>query len=105
MRFLPRRFTEPVWDCPSAVPSLHRITAACGPPITLHAAQVFTSFYPPESRHMDNAHRALPRCSSLMTMTLCMRSIQILMEFSQLSQLRVNATETGCPRYVRFTPQ
>jgi hypothetical protein len=37
---------------------------------------------------MNDAHRALPRCSSLMTMTLCMRSIQILMEFSQLSQLR-----------------
>ena len=35
---------------------------------------------------MDNAHRALPRCSSLMTMTLCMRPNQILMEFSQLSQ-------------------
>jgi hypothetical protein len=52
---------------------------------------------------MDNAHRALPRCSSLMTMTLCMRSIQILMEFSQLSQLRVNRYRNGlsaiCPIY------
>src|SRR4030081_3233423 len=76
MRFLPRRFTGPVWDCPSAVPSLHRITAACGPPTTLHAAQVFTSFYPPESKHMNDAHRALSRCSSLRAMTLCMRSIQ-----------------------------
>src|SRR6202048_1037067 len=50
MRFLPRRLTGPVWDCPSAVPSLHRMTAACGPPTTLRAAQVFTSFCPPESK-------------------------------------------------------
>src|SRR3979409_331860 len=50
MLFLPRRFTGPVWDCPSAVPSLHRMTAACGPPTTLRAAQVFTSCCPPESK-------------------------------------------------------
>jgi hypothetical protein len=72
--FLPRRFTGPVWDCPSAVPSLHRITAGCGPPTTLRAAQVFTSFYPPKSKHMNDAHR-LPRCSSLMT---CVRPLQRL---------------------------
>src|SRR5258706_7317817 len=53
MRFLLRRFTGPVWDCPSAVPSLHRITAGCGRPTSLHAAQVFTSFYLPESKHND----------------------------------------------------
>ena len=76
MRSLPRRFTGPVWDCPSAAPSLNRMTAACGPPTTLRAAQVFTSFYPPKSKHMNDAHRALPRCSSLMTMTLCVRSVQ-----------------------------
>src|ERR1700687_1082852 len=63
MRFLPRRLTGPAWDCPSVVPSLHRITATCGPPTTLRAAQVFTSFYPAESKNMDDAHRAPPRCS------------------------------------------
>ena len=36
----------PVWDCPSAAPSLNRIAAACGLPTTLRAAQVFMSFYP-----------------------------------------------------------
>src|SRR6266849_10474224 len=75
MRVLPRRLSGPVWDCPSVVPSLHRITATCGPPPTLRAAQVFTSFYPPESKHLNDAYRALPRCSSLMTMTLCVRPV------------------------------
>src|ERR1700730_13316718 len=54
MRSLPRRFMGPVWDCPSAAPSLNRIAAACGLPTTLHAAQVFTSFYPPKSRSMND---------------------------------------------------
>jgi NO-binding membrane sensor protein with MHYT domain len=31
------------------------IAAACGLPTTLRAAQVFTSFYPPKSRHMNDA--------------------------------------------------
>jgi hypothetical protein len=30
--------------------------------------------YPPKSKNMNDAHRALPRCSSLMTTRLCMRS-------------------------------
>ena len=55
MRSLPRSFMGPVWDCPSAAPSLNRIAAACGLPTTLPAAQVFTSFYPPKSRHMNDA--------------------------------------------------
>src|ERR1700681_3924233 len=42
-RSLPRSFTGPAWDCPSAAPSLNRIAAACGLPTTLRAAQVFTS--------------------------------------------------------------
>src|SRR5882757_1888331 len=74
MRFLPRRFTGPVWDCRSAVPSLHRITAACGPPTTLRAAQVFTSFCPPVEEH-ERRPQGAPRCSSLMTMTLCVRPV------------------------------
>src|SRR5882724_1779677 len=55
MRFLLRSFMGPVWDCPSAAPSLNRIAAACGLPTTLRAAQVFTSFYPPKLRHMNDA--------------------------------------------------
>src|SRR6266851_9285122 len=55
MRSLPRSFMGPVWDCPSAAPSLNRIAAACGLPTTLRAAQVFTSFYPPKSRQMNDA--------------------------------------------------
>ena len=47
MPSLPRSFTGSAWDCPSAAPSLNRITAACGPPTTLRAARVFTSFCPP----------------------------------------------------------
>jgi len=35
----------------------------------------FTSFYPPESKNMNDAHRVFPRCSSLMTMTLCVRPV------------------------------
>src|SRR5260221_2182561 len=44
-----------VWDCPSAAPSSNRIAAACGLPTTLRAAQVFTSFCPPKSRHKNDA--------------------------------------------------
>ena len=55
MRSLPRNFMEPVWDCPSAAPSLNHTAAACGLPTTLRAAQVFTSFYLPKSRHMTDA--------------------------------------------------
>src|SRR5438045_3460544 len=83
MRFLPRRLTGPVWDCPSAVPSLRRITDACRPPTTLHAAQVFTSFYLPAPKHMNDAHRALPRCSLLMTMTPCPPRRKSLSRFHQ----------------------
>src|SRR6267143_478564 len=51
-RSLPRNFMGPAWGCPSAAPSLNRIAADYGLPTTLRGAQVFTSFSPPESRHM-----------------------------------------------------
>src|SRR5260370_41221279 len=57
MPSLPRSRMAPVWVCPSAAPSLNSITAACGLPTTLRAAQVFTSLYPPKSRHMNDASR------------------------------------------------
>src|SRR6266850_6497972 len=62
MRSLLRSFMGPVWDCPSAAPSLNRIAAACGLPTTLRAAQVFTSFYPPKSRHMNDGSTAHLDC-------------------------------------------
>ena len=43
----------PAWDYPSAAPSSNHITAACGPPTTLRAAQVFTSFCPSKARHIN----------------------------------------------------
>ena len=55
MRSLLQSLMGPVWDCPSAAPSLNRIAAACGLLTTLRAAQVFTSVYPPKSRHMTDA--------------------------------------------------
>src|SRR6266851_2778848 len=55
MRSLPRNYMGPVWDCRSAAPSLNRMAAACGLPTTFRAAQVFTSFYPPKSPHMNDA--------------------------------------------------
>src|SRR3981081_153673 len=61
MRSLPRSLMGPVWGCPSAAPSLNRIAAACGLPTTLRTAQVFTSFYPPKSRHMNDARGSDPR--------------------------------------------
>src|ERR1700732_3664886 len=54
MRSLPRKIMGPAWDCPSAAQSSNRIAAACAPPTTLRAAQVFTSFYPPKPRHMND---------------------------------------------------
>src|SRR5438132_2828068 len=63
MHSLRRSFMEPVWDCPSAAPSLNRTTAACGPPTTLCAARVFTSFCPPRSRHETDAGRRSSRLS------------------------------------------
>src|SRR2546430_16494658 len=52
MPSLPRSRMAPVWVCPSAAPSLNRIAAGCGLLTTLRGAQVFTSPYPPASRHM-----------------------------------------------------
>src|SRR5437667_11484014 len=46
-----------------------RFWAADNPPL----AQVFVSPYPPKLRQNDEAPRALPRCSSLMTMQLPVR--------------------------------
>src|SRR5260221_3314138 len=54
MRSLPRSHMGSVWDCPSAAPSLKRMTVACGLPTTLRAAHVSISLYPPKSRHMDD---------------------------------------------------
>jgi len=51
MPSLLRSLMAPVWVYPSAVRSLNRIAAACGLLTTLRAAQVFTSFYPPKSKH------------------------------------------------------
>src|SRR5713101_9651455 len=62
MRSLPRSCMGPAWDCPSAAPSLNRIAVACGLPTTLRAAQVFTSFYPPQSRHMNDGSTAHLDC-------------------------------------------
>src|SRR5712671_3437879 len=55
MRSLPRSLMGPVWDCPSAAPSLNRIAADYGLSTTLRAAQVFTSFYPTKLSHMNDA--------------------------------------------------
>jgi len=45
------------WGCPSADPSLSRMTAACGPPTTLPAGQVFLSPYPPRRRPRNEPAR------------------------------------------------
>src|SRR5258708_26824085 len=71
--------------------------AACGPPTTLRTAQVFTSFYPPKSKNRNDAHRALRRCSSLMTMPLCMRSIQGRLAYSRVPR-------DGCPMAALVSP-
>ncbi len=53
--------------------SLNRMVSASGLPTILRVAQVFVSPYPPKLRQNDEAPRALPRCSSLMTMQLRVR--------------------------------
>ena len=57
-----RSLMAPAWDCPSAAPSLNHIAAASGLPTTLRAAQVFTSFYRPKSRHMRLWVLPRPKC-------------------------------------------
>src|SRR2546430_2761556 len=73
MLALPPSCMVPLWDCPSAAPSLNRMASASGLPTILRVAQVFVSPYPPKLRQNDEAPRALPRCSSLMTMQLRVR--------------------------------
>src|SRR5258705_1432313 len=64
MRSLPRSCMVPAWDCPSAAPSLNRIAVACGLTTPLRAAQVFTSFYPPKSRHMSDVRGIITKASN-----------------------------------------
>src|SRR5258707_13296029 len=59
---LRRSLMAPAWDCPSAAPSLNHIAAASGLPTTLRAAQVFTSFCRPKSRHMSLWVFPRPKC-------------------------------------------
>ena len=47
------------WAFGSVAPSLNRMEAACGLPKTLPVAQAFTSRYPPNSRPMNEARRAV----------------------------------------------
>src|SRR5260370_20009261 len=58
MRFLPPNLTAPAWGFGSAAPSLNRMAAACGPPTTLRAAQVFTLLYLPKSGRVNDARIA-----------------------------------------------
>jgi hypothetical protein len=60
-----------VRDRASAAPSSNHIVAACGLPTTPRAALAFVSPYPPKPSHMNDTRKALPRCSSLMTLQLC----------------------------------
>src|SRR5260370_23186685 len=60
--YLRRSLMAPAWDCPSAAPSLNHIAVASGLPTTLCAAQVFTSFYRPKSRHMSLWVLPRPKC-------------------------------------------
>src|ERR1700694_4948920 len=64
MPSLPPRLTAPAWGFGSAAPSLNRMAAACGPPTTLRAAQVFALLYPPQSTHMKTTARLGRICLS-----------------------------------------
>src|SRR5580704_10326272 len=64
MRSLPRSLTALAWDFGSAAPSWNRMAAACGLPIILHAAQAFTSPFPPKLRLTTDTHSRSHRISA-----------------------------------------
>src|SRR6267154_1326715 len=81
MRSSPPNLMAPAWDSASAAPLLSRTAGGCGLPVTLPAAQVFISRYPPKPIQMIDvglaADAATPAVNLCSATTLACKAIRL----------------------------